>query len=95
VFLYTLARIAELFLAFPVILATACYFLYIFWVPIDMYIIHLFPDDPVDPALDDHEYERINIPGDEKETERNDKPLSFPTPILASEIIHVQWKKVI
>jgi hypothetical protein len=50
---------------------------------------------PVDPALDDHEYERINIPGDEKETERNDKTLSSPTPILASEIIHVQWKKVI
>lgn len=48
---------------------------------------------PVDPA---HEYERINIPGDQKETEGNDKTL-FPTPILASdsEIIHVQWGKVI
>jgi len=50
---------------------------------------------PVGPALDDHEYERINIPGDEKETERNDKPVSSPTPILAPEIIRVQWKKVI
>jgi hypothetical protein len=46
---------------------------------------------PIDPA---HEYERINIPGDQKETEGNDKTL-FPTPILPSEIIHVQWEKVI
>lgn len=46
---------------------------------------------PVDPA---HEYERINIPNDQKETEGNDKTL-YPTPILASEIIHVQWGKVI
>ena len=45
----------------------------------------------IDPA---HEYERINIPGDQKETEGNDKTL-FPTPILASEIIHVQWGNVI
>ena len=44
----------------------------------------------VDPA---HEYERINMPGDQ-ETEGNDKTL-FPTPILPSEIIHVQWGRVI
>lgn len=49
----------------------------------------------VDPALDDHEYERINIPGVEKETERNDKSLRSPTSIPASEIIHVQWGKLI
>jgi len=43
-----------------------------------------------------HEYERINIPGDQKETEGNDKTLS-PTPraIPASEIIHVRWEKII
>jgi hypothetical protein len=46
---------------------------------------------PVNPA---HEYERMNIPGDQKETEGNDKTLS-PTPIPASEIIHVQWEKII
>ena len=46
---------------------------------------------PIDPA---HEYERINIPGDQKETEEDDKTL-FPTPIPASEIIHVQWGNVI
>lgn len=45
----------------------------------------------IDPA---HEYERINIPGDQKETEENDKIL-FSTPFLASEIIRVQWGKVI
>jgi len=45
----------------------------------------------VDPA---HEYERINLPGDLKETEGNEETL-FSTPILAPEIIHVQWKKVI
>ena len=44
VFLYTLAQIVILFYAFPAISATTCYFLYIFWVLIDMYIIHLFPD---------------------------------------------------
>lgn len=44
-----------------------------------------------DPTLDDHEYERINIPGDEKEMEQNHKVLTSPTP----EIIHVQWGKVI
>lgn len=49
---------------------------------------------PVEPAFEDHEYERINIPGDQKETEGNDKTLS-PTPIFASEIIRVQWGKVI
>jgi hypothetical protein len=55
------------------------------------------PTDSVDPASEDHEYERINIPGDQKETEGNDNTLfpRIPTPILASEIIHVQWKKVI
>jgi hypothetical protein len=46
---------------------------------------------PVDPA---HEYERINIPGDQKETEGNDTTL-LSTPILASEVIRVQWGKVI
>ena len=46
---------------------------------------------PVDPA---HEYERINIPGDQKEMEGNDKTL-LPSPILPSEIIRVQWGKVI
>ena len=45
----------------------------------------------VDPA---HGYERINLPGDLKETDGNEENL-FPTPILASEIIHVQWGKVI
>jgi len=49
----------------------------------------------VDPALDDHEYERINIPGVEKETERNGKALRSPTSIPAFEIIHVQWGKLI
>ena len=49
---------------------------------------------PVDPVSEDPEYERINIPGDQKETEGNDKTL-LPTPILPSEIIHVQWGKVI
>ena len=49
---------------------------------------------PVGPASEDHEYERINIPGTQKETEGNDKAF-FPTPIFASEIIHVQWGKVI
>ena len=43
-FLYTLAQIVELFHAFPAISATAYYSLYISWVSIDMYIIHLFPD---------------------------------------------------
>jgi len=51
---------------------------------------------PADPA---HEYERINIPGDQEETEGNDKILlptqATTTPILASEIIRVQWGKVI
>ena len=47
VFLYTLAQIVELFHAFPAISATAYYSLYISWVPIDMYIIHLFPDATV------------------------------------------------
>ena len=46
---------------------------------------------PTDPA---HEYERINIPGDQKETEGNDKTLS-PTPVHTPEIIHIQWGKVI
>lgn len=46
----------------------------------------------VDPVLEDHEYERVTMPGDEEETERNDKALSSPTP---SEIIHVQWGKLI
>ncbi|KAF8814673.1 hypothetical protein BYT27DRAFT_7249721 [Phlegmacium glaucopus] len=45
---------------------------------------------PVDSALEDQEYERINIPGDEKETEGNARTL-----ILTSEIVHVQWRKVI
>jgi len=49
---------------------------------------------PAYPASEDHEYERINIPVDQKETDGNDKTL-FPTLILASEIIHVQWGKVI
>ena len=48
------------------------------------------PDDPA------HEYERINIPGDQKETEGNDKTLSPTTPMIpASEIIHVQWEKIV
>ena len=46
---------------------------------------------PTDPA---HEYERINIPGDQKETEGTDKTLS-PTPVHTPEIIHIQWGKVI
>lgn len=51
---------------------------------------------PADPALEDQEYETINIPGDGKDTQRNDKTsLLSPTPILASEIIHVQWGRVI
>lgn len=50
---------------------------------------------PADPALEDQEYETINIPGDGKDTERNDKISLSPTPILASEIIHVQWGRVI
>jgi hypothetical protein len=44
VFVYPLAQIVQLFHAFSAISTTAYYFLYIFWVPIDMYIIHLFPD---------------------------------------------------
>jgi len=51
---------------------------------------------PVDPALEDQEYERIFIPlGDEKVTEGNVKTSVSPTPILTSETIHVQWGRVI
>lgn len=46
-FVYTLAQIVELFHTFPVISATTCYYLYISWVLIDMYIIHLFPDGAI------------------------------------------------
>lgn len=46
---------------------------------------------PTDARLEDHEYETINIPGDEREPKGNHKISVSPT----SEIIHVQWGKVI